>query len=297
MILKNQLKLLEGFPEVEIVGTALSRVPGDLGAQGEPPANGPLLDWLACEFMDRGWDVKQLVRTIVTSATYRQASTAGAAQLAADPENREFARQGRFRIEAELVRDYALEVAGLLSPRIGGPSIKPYQPDGVWEINSAQYVPDSSNALYRRSLYVLVKRSVHNPTLATFDAPSRSYCISRRQRTNTPLQALVMLNDPTFLETARVLGEQMCTVSDPAQAIIQTYRRLTGRTPSSKEVELLVSLQKTEYEKFKAHPDKQKGWLKAGLFAPASHAEPAQVAANAVVASTILNSDAFITKR
>ncbi|MFN8352966.1 MAG: DUF1553 domain-containing protein [Spirosomataceae bacterium] len=282
----------------QFFGVGLVKTAEDFGNQGELPSHPALLDWLAVYFRDtKAWDLKALCKIIAMSATYRQDARTSVAMRERDPENRLLARGPAVRLSAEMLRDNALAASQLLNRQIGGKSIKPYQPDGVWEINSAQYVPDSSNALYRRSLYVLVKRSVHNPTLATFDAPSRSYCISRRQRTNTPLQALVMLNDPTFLETARVLGEQMCTVSDPAQAIIQTYRRLTGRTPSSKEVELLVSLQKTEYEKFKAHPDKQKGWLKAGLFAPASHAEPAQVAANAVVASTILNSDAFITKR
>ena len=150
-------------------------MPGDLGAQGELPPNGPLLDWLACEFMDRGWDVKHMVRAIVTSATYRQVSTATPAQLAADPENREHARQSRPRFEAEGVRDAALAVAGLLSPQIGGPSVKPYQPEGYWEnlnFPPRDYTADRGEAQYRRGLYVWWQRTFLHPSLLAFDAPS-----------------------------------------------------------------------------------------------------------------------------
>ena len=155
----------------------------------------------------------------------------------------------------------------------------------------------SGDAVYRRSLYVIVKRTVPNPTLSTFDAVSRSYCVVRRQKTNTPLQALVTLNDPTFTEAAKKIGEQMLSATDKRSSIIDAYRKLAARTPSPKEIDLLLALQQTEEEKFRAHPEKAKGWLHAGQYVIDKKADSLQVAANAVVASTILNSDACLTKR
>ena len=196
-----------------------------------------------------------------------------------------------------MVRDNALAASGLLNKTIGGKSVKPYQPDGLWEINNTHYTQDSTDAIYRRSLYVIVKRSVPNPTLGTFDAPSRSSCITRRQKTNTPLQALVTLNDPTFVEVSKVLGEKMAQETDRGEAIAKTYWKLTGRTPSVSEVNLLLDLLKNTYENFKNNPDKMEGWLKTGLYKIGENFDKALVAANAVVANTILNSDAVITKR
>lgn len=204
-----------------------------------------------------------------------------------------------------MIRDNALQASGLLNPQIGGKSVKPYQPEGLWEINNASYSPDSGQAVYRRSLYVLVKRSVPNPTLATFDAPSRSYCIVRRQNTNTPLQALVTLNDPAFVEAARAIGAQMAKAAaspqpsvDPSNAAITAaYRKLTGRTPLPAEVELLRTLKETEENKFRAHPAKAAGWLNTGQYQADKKLDPLLVAAYAVVASAILNSDAALTKR
>jgi hypothetical protein len=198
---------------------------------------------------------------------------------------------------AEMIRDNALAASGLIREEIGGKSVKPYQPEGLWEINNTHYVPDTGQVIYRRSLYVVVKRTVPNPTLATFDAPSRSYCIVRRQLTNTPLQSLVTLNDPTFVEAACVLGEQMTRESDARQGILKTYRKLTGRTPAKKEVDLLLDLRQTEYKKFQDHPEKAKGWLKAGQHVVNWTLDSSLVAANTVVASAIMNSDATLTKR
>jgi hypothetical protein len=205
----------------QFFGTALSRVPSDLGAQGETPPNGPLLDWLACEFMDSGWDVKHLVRTIVTSATYRQSSVPTPAQLAADPANREHARQSRFRVEAELVRDHALASGGLLSPRIGGPSVKPYQPARYWEMlnfPTRDYEVDRGEAQYRRGLYVWWQRSFLHPSLLAFDAPSREECVAERGRSNLPQQALVLLNDPTYVEAARAFAARIVTAGGATTA-------------------------------------------------------------------------------
>ncbi|MEZ0483093.1 DUF1553 domain-containing protein [Fibrella aquatica] len=281
-----------------LFGTGLVKTVEDFGNQGEMPSHPDLLDWLAVTFQtDYNWDVKRLMKLMVMSATYRQHSYTSPELRERDPENRLLARGPATRLSAEMIRDNALMASGLLNPKIGGKSVKPYQPDGLWEINSMTYKADTTDAVYRRSLYVIVKRSVPNPTLGTFDAPARSSCLVRRQRTNTPLQALVTLNDPTFVEAATVLGEQMAQEATVQQAITQTYRRLTGRMPQSREIALLTKLQQAEYEKFKADPVKVKGWLKAGLHRPKATLDPALIAAHAVVASTILNSDATVFKR
>ncbi|MBX3440074.1 MAG: DUF1553 domain-containing protein, partial [Planctomycetaceae bacterium] len=188
-------------------GTGLVKTAEDFGTQGERPSHPELLDWLATEFIRTGWDLKALHRQIVTSATYRQSSAASPDRMAADPENRRLARGPRFRMTAEMIRDLALAASGLLQDRLGGPSVKPYQPDGLWaEISSIKEYPRSTGPdLYRRSLYSFVKRTVVNPTAGVFDATTREACIVRRSRTNTPLQALTLMNDVTFVEAARVL--------------------------------------------------------------------------------------------
>jgi hypothetical protein len=260
------------------------------------PSHPELLDWLAVSFIESGWDVKALNKMIVMSATYRQDSYSKEA-AEKDPENRFLSHGPAYRMPAEMIRDNALFASGLMNAAIGGKSVKPYQPDGLWEINNTHYTPDTGNVIYRRSLYVIVKRSVPNPTLSTFDAPSRSYCVMRRQRTNTPLQALVTLNDPTYIEAAKVLGEQMTSMSDQRKAITDTYRKLTGRKPLQKELDLLLRLQEVEFKRMKDHPEKQKGWLATGQYKVDAKLDIALVAANTVVASTILNSDASLTKR
>ena len=277
-------------------GVGLVKTTEDFGNQGEMPSHPELLDWLAVTFMESGWNVKALNKMIVMSATYRQDSRA-AGTMETDPENRFLSHGPAYRMTAEMIRDNALFASGLLNTQIGGKSIKPYQPEGMWEINNAHYIPDTGKAVYRRSLYVIIKRSVPNPTLSTFDSPSRSYCIVRRQKTNTPLQALVTLNDPTFIEAAKVMGEQMTKISDKRKAITDTYRKLTGRTPLPKEVDLLLMLQQVEFDKFKQHPEKEKGWLAAGQYKVDKNLDTALLTANTVVASTILNSDASLTKR
>jgi hypothetical protein len=278
-------------------GVGLVKTSEDFGNQGEMPSHHELLDWLAVRFREIGWDIKKMNKLIAMSATYRQSSKITPELRERDPDNRLLARGAATRLSAEMVRDNALAASGLLNKKIGGKSIKPYQPEGLWEINSMKYVQDSTEDLYRRSLYIVVKRSVQNPTLGTFDAPSRSSCIARRQKTTTPLQALVTLNDPTFVEVSKVLGEKMAQETNISKAITDTYRKLTGRTPSVLEVNLLVDLQKIEYEKFKNNTDKMKGWVNMGLYKIDGRFDMALVAANAVVANTILNSDAVITKR
>ena len=269
----------------------------DFGSQGEGPSNQALLDWLSVRFMDSNWNVKDLVRLMVTSATYRQDSRATAEAVAKDPENRLLSHAPAVRMTAEMIRDNALKASGLINAEVGGKSIKPYQPEGLWEINNTSYTADTGNAVYKRSLYVVVKRSVPNPTLSTFDATSRSYCVVRRQQTNTPLQALVTLNDPTFVEASRVLGEQISKEKDLRAGIIKSYRKLTGRKPTNPEVDLLIKLQKSQYNTFEKYPFRVKGWLSSGQYIADNTIPPATLAANTVVANTILNSDACLTKR
>jgi len=277
-------------------GVGLVKTAEDFGNQGEMPSHPELLDWLAVTFRESGWNVKILNKMIVMSATYRQDSRASE-PIEKDPENRMLAHGPAYRMTAEMIRDNALFASGLMNTQIGGKSVKPYQPEGMWEINNSHYIPDTGKAVYRRGLYVIIKRSVPNPTLSTFDAPSRSYCIIRRQKTNTPLQALVTLNDPTFIEAAKVMGEQMTRISDGRKAVTEAYRKLTGIPPLPKEIDLLLMLKQVELNKFKQYPEKEKGWLNAGQYKIDKKLDPALVTANTVIASTILNSDASLTKR
>ncbi len=278
-------------------GTGLVKTTEDFGNQGESPSHPELLDWLAVSFRESGWDIKKLCRLIVLSATYQQESKADASTILNDPENRLLSHGPSVRLSAEMIRDNALMASGLLNKKIGGKSIKPYQPPGLWEINNTSYTADTGEVVYRRSLYIIMKRSVPNPTLSTFDASSGSYCVVRRQKTNTPLQALVTLNDPTFVEASKVLGEQISKTPNQQNGIETVYKKLTGLTPGKKEIELLMLLQQQEVKNFRAYPTKITGWLKAGQYKIEKTLEPAVVAANAVVASTIMNSDATITKR
>ena len=197
----------------EVFGMGIVKTPGDFGVSGDLPSHPQLLDWLAIEFRDSGWDVKRLFKLMVMSTTYRQSAAATPEKLERDPENRLLSRGARFRMDAEMVRDYALAASDLLVPKIGGPSVKPYQPPGVWEAiamnvsNTRQYVPGTGDDLYRRSLYTFIKRMAPPASLELFNAPNREFCVVRRERTNTPLQALVTLNDEQFVEAARHLAE------------------------------------------------------------------------------------------
>ena len=279
-------------------GRGLVASPEDFGNQGALPSHPELLDWLAIWFRENGWDVKALSKLIVMSATYRQASVAEAEHLARDPDNVWLARGPKRRLSSEMLRDAALQASGLLNPAIGGESVRPYQPDGLWAMSGgATYQPSEGPDLYRRSLYTIWKRTAPHPTLATFDQPARSECVVGRQKTNTPLQALVMLNDPTFVEAAKVMGERMARASSPPAALATAYRQLTGLAASAEEIALLQELYAQEYPQFRAEPDRKIGWLGAGAHTLDPTLDLDQVAAYAVVASVILNSDAFITQR
>lgn len=278
-------------------GRGLVATSGDFGNQGELPSHPELLDWLSLEFQNSDWDVKAMQRLIVTSATYRQASKTGPELLENDPDNYFLARGPSVRLPAELIRDQALFAAGLLNSAIGGKSVFPYQPEGLWKVNGANYVQDTGKNLYRRSMYTVWKRSVHHPTLSIFDAPDHSISVSKRQETNTPLQALVLMNDPTFVEASKVLGEKMLVNPEISKSIEDTFRRLTGRKPNPKELQILLELRENEYRKFKKDYNKTKGWLASGEYRIPSELDPFHLAANAVTANAIINSDAFLTKR
>lgn len=280
-----------------LFGRGIVRTSEDFGNQGELPSHPELLDWLAIWFMEHDWDVKALHKLMVMSATYQQDSYCSPELRAKDPDNVLLARGPQMRLTSEMIRDNALAASDLLVPKIGGESVRPYQPKGLWAMNSNTYVQGAGEDLYRRSLYSIWKRSVPLPTQATFDQPDRSECTVRRQKTNTPLQALVLLNDPTFVETSRKIGERITQANDSAKAIEEAFVKLTGRIPVEEEMNLLHALQQEEYEKFKADEKRAKGWSETGAYRVDPSLDSNLVAANAVVASVILNTDATITKR
>jgi hypothetical protein len=234
-------------------GTGLSKVLDDLGAQGETPINQPLLDTMACEFIESGWDVKHMVRWIVLSETYQRSTQADPTAVAQDPLNRYTGRQSSFRLDAELIRDQALAIGGLLSPRIGGPSAKPYQPEGYWEnlnFPTRTYSPDSGEQQYRRGIYTWWQRTFLHPSLLAFDAPSREECSAERSRSNIPQQALVLLNDPTYVEAAqgfarRAIEAIPASESNPqwqADRIAWMVHQTLQRPATPTESELLANL-------------------------------------------------------
>jgi hypothetical protein len=258
-----------------------------------------LLDWLARHFMDSGWDVKALHKLIVMSATYRQSSRAAPELLARDPDNHLFARGPEHRLRAEEIRDHALAVSGLLSPRIGGPSVKPYQPEGLWEESGTgkHYVQDKGEGLYRRSLYTFWRRTAPPPSMLIFDAPSREVCTARREITTTPLQALVLLNDPQFVEAGRMLAEQLVRHcgQDVEACIARGFRLAIGRNPTAAETNVLRRLYQEQLALFQSDPAAAEKLLKTGQ-QPRDESLPApQVAAATVLAGTLMNLDEFVT--
>jgi hypothetical protein len=288
----------------QIFGIGIVRTTEDLGTQGEWPSHPRLLDWLAVDFMESGWDVKHLVKTIVMSATYRQTSDITAEMAARDPENRLLARGPRSRMSAEMIRDNALAVSGLLVEKIGGPSVYPYQPPGLWlEINnrpnySKEYPTSSGNNLYRRSLYTFWKRTLPHPALAAFDAPEREICLVRRSRTNTPLQALVVLNDPQYVEAARHLAERMMNEgSHDIDSRLATGVRMTlARAPRADELEELRAYYKSELEYFTDHHDAALKLLQVGESPRNDRLDIVDHSAYTSVARLLLNLDEALTK-
>ena len=285
---------------LQFFGTALSKNPGDLGAQGELPPNQALLDWLAVEFMDSKWDLKHMVRLIVTSEAYRRSSVATPAQVAADPYNRELARQSPYRLDAELVRDNALAIAGLLVPKVGGPSVKPYQPDRYWEnlnFPTREYMADKDESQYRRGLYVWWQRTFLHPSMLAFDAPSREEACTDRSRSNIPQQALVMLNDPTYVEASRAFAARVLAENgDDDQRLAWAWRRALQRPPDAKEIGTLRKVLTDRRGAYRADPAAAKELLKVGLTPPPAQADPAELAAWTHVTRVILNLHETLTR-
>lgn len=282
-------------------GIGLSKTLEDMGTQGEVPAMQPLLDWLACEFMDSGWDVKHIVRLMVTSGTYRQSSQTSKELLKNDPFNRELARQSRFRIDAEFVRDNALAISGLLVPKIGGPGVKPYQPAGYWEnlnFPTREWASDRDENQWRRGLYTWWQRSYLHPSLLAFDAPSREECTAERMRSNIPQQALVLLNDPTFVEAARVFASRIMREggSDPNQRITWAWRQATARVPCDGEVKTVRELFDKHLAAYTQDPKAAKALVDSGLSPVPSDMNVSELAAWTSVARTILNLHETITR-
>ena len=284
-------------------GIGLVKTTEDFGSQGDAPIQRDLLDWLATEFQTH-WDVKAMQRLIVTSATYRQTSQVTAELLEKDPENRLLARGPRFRLPAEMVRDNALAASGLLQKTIGGPSVYPYQPAGLWEelargetFTAQEYHESAGADLYRRSMYTFWKRTVPPPTLTTFDAPDREKCTSRRLITNTPLQALVLLNDPTYVEASRALAQRTLQEAgrDPQARIRYLFREATARRPTASEARILLDLAQRRLEHYKQHPEMAAKLIAIGA-SKAGNVEAVELAAWTMVASTVLNLDETITK-
>jgi len=285
----------------QFFGMGLSKVLDDLGAQGELPPNQDLLDWLACEFMDSGWDFNHMVKTIVLSKTYRQTSTPTAEQVQKDPYNREHARQSRFRLDAELVRDNALDIAGLLNGKIGGPSAKPYQPDRYWEnlnFPTREYSADKDVSQYRRGLYVWWQRTFLHPSLLAFDAPSREECTAERSRSNIPQQALVLLNDPSYVEAARAFASRILKESNAStnERIRWAFQLALQRNPDQEELRTLHTLFEKHLAQYRKDPQSAANLLKVGLIPVPKELDGAELAAWTHLARVILNLHETITR-
>jgi len=274
-------------------GRGIVETPSDLGRNGASPSHPELLDWLATEFVSRGWDQKAMYRLIVTSSTYRQASTVTPELRERDPANVLLARGPRFRVEGEFVRDIALAASGLLSTKVGGPAVFPPQPPGLWSFPGFQdtdlYVESKGEDRYRRSLYTFIRRTVRYPSLTVFDAPSHETTLVRRPRTNTPLQAMTTLNDPAFFEAAQAMGRRLATEggADAASRATYGFRLVMSRMPSVFEVNALVSAFKDEQQYFQAHQSEA---------ATVAGKPDVDLAAWTMVSNALLNLDGTVTK-
>ncbi|MBW3627861.1 MAG: DUF1553 domain-containing protein [Gemmatimonadetes bacterium] len=288
-----------------LFGTGLVKTADDFGNQGELPSHPELLDHLAVTYRESGWDTKAMLRSIVTSSTYRQSAKVTPELQTRDPENRLLARGPSHRLPAEMIRDGALAASGLLVHTVGGPGTRPYQPEGLWEEKSAgrgalaKYVQDHGDGLYRRSMYTLWKRSSPPPMLMTFDATERNVCTVRRARTNTPPQALGLLNDPQFVEAARVLAERMIAEggTGPDGRLRYGFRAVNSRSPSQRELQVLRSLYGRHHARMQEKGAGARGLLQVGEAKSRAGLDAAEVAAYTLVANALLNTDEFVTKR
>ncbi len=288
----------------EVFGTGIVRTSGDFGATGEQPSHPELLDWLAVEFREDGWDVKKFFKLIVMSATYRQAAITMPEKREKDAQNRLLSRGPRFRMDAEMIRDNALASSGLLVEKLGGPSVKPYQPEGVWEAvamresNTRYYKRDSGENLYRRSLYTFWKRSAPPASLEIFNATSRETCAVRRERTNTPLQALVTLNDEQFVEAARFLAQK--TLKDGGATFESRVdylgKRLLARSFRDEERKIIRTSLDGLLAYYSGHPDDVKKLLAVGESKADAALEAPVLAAWTMLANELMNLDEVLNK-
>ncbi len=282
-------------------GVGLSKTLEDMGSQGETPAMQPLLDWLACDFMDNGWDIKHIIRLMATSGAYRESSSAPKNLQRDDPMNRLLARQSRFRLDAEIVRDNALSIAGLLVAKIGGPSVKPYQPAGYWEnlnFPEREWVADKDDNQWRRGIYTWWQRSYLQPSLLAFDAPSREECTADRMRSNIPQQALALLNDPTYVEAARAFAGRILREGgkDPTERLTFAWRQATGRAPSGTELITARALLDKNLTRYTADPKAAEELIHVGNSAPPKDAAAPELSAWTNVARAILNLHETVTR-
>jgi hypothetical protein len=290
---------------LQVFGTALVKTAEDFGAQGEPPSHPELLDWLAVQFREDGWDVKRFMKRLVMSAAYRQSSRVTPEKLAKDPANRFLARGPRFRLDAEMLRDQALFASGLLVEHLGGPSVKPPQPAGLWEAvgytdsNTAHFTADTGAAkVLRRSLYTFWKRTAPPPQMSTLDAPSRESCLVRRERTNTPLQALLLLNEPQFVEASRALAERTLREGGPTtdDRLSYMFRLVTARCPDASDLAELRSTLKDLALHYASQPAAARQLTATGETRADPRFGTGELAAWTMIGNIVLNLDETITK-
>lgn len=287
-------------------GKGLVKSSGDFGNQGDLPSHPQVLDWLAVDFMESGWNIKKLHKTIMMSATYRQSSKISKELAEKDPENILLARGARFRLSAEMIRDNSLAISGLLVDKVGGKSVYPYQPEGIWgELSNKgwryNYLQEPGEGLYRRSLYTIWKRTSPPPSMLIFDAPERGECVVRRRATSTPLQALVLLNDPQHIEAARVLAEKIMKETagnkDSDKRLDMAFRLITGRHPDNTEKDILSRFYTEELKRFKDKPANALDYLSTGELKWDKSLQPAEIAALATVSNSIMNTDEGYTRK
>ena len=278
-----------------IFGLGLVRTPEDFGSQGSNPTYPELLDWLARDFVDRGWDLHHLLRSMVLSATYRQSTFGDKASVEKDPENLTLCRSNPTRLAAEMIRDNALAVSGLLVEKMGGPPVKPYEV----AVSFKPMEPDEGEGLYRRSLYTLWKRNAPAPMMVAFDAPKRDVCSLKREPTTSPLQPLVILNGPQFVEAARVMGEKLIAKyqGDRAAVIEEAFYLLTSRKPDREEVRILLDLYEAQRMEFDANPAEANALLEVGDSPVSLYENPREHAAAAVVINAIMNINESLIER
>jgi hypothetical protein len=290
----------------EIFGRGIVATSDDFGNQGSLPSHPQLLDYLAVDFREKGWDIKYMLKLMVMSSTYRQSSATSEKLLERDPANVLLARSSRYRLSAEMIRDNILSSSGLLHQELGGPSVKPYQPEGLWEAISVgikgrgetEYIADKGDKLYRRSLYTYWRKTIPPPSMLIFDVPLKEFCEVRRVRTSTPLQALNLLNDPQMLEAARVLGSKLVETTGLTleEKVALAFRKIINRRPMENEIEILLEGYQEEHDRYMADPESAKEFLKVGEYPQNNALDPVECAAMMHVVTIIYNLDEAISK-